>query len=187
MRRGLLGAAGPGRNCAPSAPRAGASVRPLNFTVRRHFEDYYMPFTKLLGPTLALLLALPCNAATAPLQTKQDAHALAESVMKLVAADKIDDAFGLLKPYWPMASSELDMLVMKTVTLRNTVGDRFGPTLGYAFVREDAVGDFLVRYTYVEKRSKHPLRWTFTFYRGASQWTVDAASWDDKVSELFSP
>ena len=43
------------RNCAPSAPRAGASVRPLNFTVRSHFreirrcEELGMPFDWLRG------------------------------------------------------------------------------------------------------------------------------------------
>jgi len=106
--------------------------------------------------------------------------------MKLVAADKIDDAFGMLKACWPLAANELDTLVLKTVAMRNTVGDRYGPTTGYAFVREDAVGDFLVRYTYVEKRKKHPLRWTFILYHGTNEWTVDGASWGDHVSELFS-
>ena len=29
------------RNCAPSAPMAGASARPLNFTVRSHFREIW--------------------------------------------------------------------------------------------------------------------------------------------------
>jgi hypothetical protein len=29
----------PRRDCAPSMPRAGASGRPLNFTVRQHAEE----------------------------------------------------------------------------------------------------------------------------------------------------
>jgi len=144
-----------------------------------------MPLTKVLGLAFAFLLALPCMAAPPALQTKQDARALTESVMKLVAVDKIDDAFQVLKPYWHLGPGELETSVMKTVSLRNTIADRFGPTTGYAFVREDALGDFLLRYIYVEKRKNHPLRWTFIFYRGESDWAVDAASWDDNVTQLF--
>src|ERR1700730_11053239 len=160
----------------------GPSTSPLDVTYR----NPRMPLTKLLTWGFALFVALPCIADPSPLQSKPDVRALAESVMKLVAANKIDDAFGKLKPYWPLPPNEVDTLILKTISMRNTVGDRFGPTTGYAFVREDAVGDFLVRYTYVEKRQKHPLRWTFIFYRAANNWTVDGASWDDNVSLLFS-
>jgi hypothetical protein len=145
-----------------------------------------MTLTKLLTWGFALFVAVPCFGDPSSLQSKPELRALTESVMKLVAENKIDDAFGKLKPYWPLPPNEVDTLILKTISMRNTVGDRFGSTTGYVFVREDVVGDFLVRYTYVEKRQKHPLRWTFIFYRAANGWTVDAAAWDDNVSLLFS-
>jgi|HubBroStandDraft_5_1064220.scaffolds.fasta_scaffold09421_5 hypothetical protein len=145
-----------------------------------------MQLGRLLVCAFALFVALPCSADAPALQSKPDVRALTEAVMKLVAENKIDDAFAKLKPYWPLPANEIDTLILKTISMRNTVGDRFGSTTGYAFVREDAVGDFLVRYTYVEKREKHPLRWTFIFYRAATTWTIDAASWDDNVVLLFA-
>lgn len=134
-----------------------------------------------------VLVAFPCLAEPPPLVSKTDTRALTESVMQLVAADRISDAMDRLKAYWRLPANEIDTLVMKTISLRNTVGDRYGKILGYAFVREEDVGDFLVRYTYVERRENHPLRWTFIFYRSKDKWWMDSAAWDDKVSELFAP
>lgn len=145
----------------------------------------YLP--RSLAFAAVVLVALPCLAETPPLNSKTDTHALTEAVMQLVAADKISDAMDKLKAYWRLPPSEIDTLVLKTISLRNTIGDRYGRTLGYAFVRENDVGDYLVRYTYVERRENHPLRWTFIFYRAADKWWVDSMSWDDKVSELFAP
>ena len=140
---------------------------------------------------VAVLMTIPClanppAAKVQALKTTDDARNLTESVMKLVVADKIDDAFALLKPYWQLPASELDTVVMKTIAMRNTVADRFGRPTAYALVREEPVGDFLVRYIYVEKRERHPLYWMFVLYRPADQWTVDGASWNDNVLAFFS-
>jgi len=56
-----------------------------------------------------------------------------------------------------------------------------------AFVRESDLGDCLLRYTYVERRENHPLRWTFILYRATDKWWVESASWEDKVAEPFVP
>jgi len=142
---------------------------------------------KLLAFAAAVLFARPCLAEAPPLNSKTDARALTETVMQLVVADKISDAMDKLKAYWRLPPNEIDTLVLKTISLRNTIADRYGRTLSYAFVREEDVGDYLVRYTYVERRENHPLRWTFIFYRATDRWWMDSASWDDKVSELFAP
>jgi len=145
----------------------------------------YLP--RSLALAAVTLIALPCLAEPPSLNSKTDARALSDVVMQLVVADKISDAMEKLKPHWRLPPNEIDTLVMKTVSLRNTIGDRYGRTLSYAFVREQDVGDYLVRYTYVERRENHPLRWTFIFYRASDKWWMDSAAWDDKVSELFAP
>ena len=146
-----------------------------------------MPLRKSLAFAVIVLASLPSLAEPPPLSSTADTRALTEAVMQLVAADKISDAMEKLKPYWRLPPNEIDTLVMKTISMRNTIADRYGRTLGYAFVRESDVGDYLVRYTYVERRENHPLRWTFVFYRASDKWWMDGASWDDKVAELFTP
>ena len=145
---------------------------------------------------LVLLPALPCVADTPPakapapraqvLKTTDDTRSLTDAVMKLVVADKIDDAFGQLKLYWQLPANELDTVALKTIAMRNTVAERFGRPQSYELVREETAGDFLVRYTYAERREHHPLRWTFVFYRTGEQWTMDAATWVDNVMGFFT-
>jgi len=146
-----------------------------------------LSLAKSLAFAAFVLTALPCLAEPPPLSSKADTRALTEAVMQLVVDDKISDAMEKLKPYWRLPPNEIDTLVLKTISMRNTIADRYGRTFGYALVRENDVGDYLVRYTYVERRENHPLRWTFIFYRASDRWWMDAAAWDDKVSELFAP
>ena len=62
---------------------------------------------------------------------------------------------------------------------------QLGAPAGFVFVREDRVGDFLIQYTYAEKRAHHVLHWVCYFYRPDSGWFVDSVSWDDDVQALF--
>ena len=119
------------------------------------------------------------------LKTPADTRQLAEFAMQLIAGDKVDAAFERLKPYWPLPANEVDSVVLKTIAARNTVSDRFGKTTGYALVREEKIADFLIRYTYAEKREKHILRWIFYFYRPADVWIVNSVTWDDNIQGLF--
>jgi len=108
--------------------------------------------------------------------------------MELVAADKITAAFEKLKPHMLMSPAEIDSLVLKTIQVRSRVADRYGPTTGgYAFVREDKVSDFLIRYTYAERRANQVLRWVFYFYRprNANAWVVHSLYTDDNMEKLF--
>jgi hypothetical protein len=144
-----------------------------------------MQFKKAIVFAWLCLAALPYAEAKTPVQTRPEARALAESVMKLVVADKISEAFGLLEPHWRLPENEIATVVQKTVAMRNTVADRFGPSVGYSFIKEESVGDLLVRYTFVEKRANTPLRWAFVFYQIDGKWWVNSANWDDNVSALF--
>ena len=134
----------------------------------------------------ALLIVFGCSAGAAPLATPADTRALGDAFMKLVAAGKIDDAFELMRPYWPIPQNEVNAVRVKTGQQRAMVATRFGDILGSAFVREEKVSDFIVRYTYVEKRDVHVIRWLITFYRPVDTWKVNAVTWDDDISALFN-
>jgi hypothetical protein len=134
----------------------------------------------------ALLLVFGCSAGAAPLTTPADTRALADAFMKLVAAGKVDDAFELVRPQWPIPQNEINTVKDKTGQQRKMVETRFGDILGSAFIREEKVSDFIVRYTYVEKRDVHLIRWLITFYRPLDTWKVNAIKWDDDISALFN-
>jgi len=137
----------------------------------------------LAGVAGTVLLAGFAQAAS--LANITDARALADSTMALVVAEKIDDAFALLKPHWPLPGNEIDTLVLKTIQQRNVMEPRFGKSLGYVFVREDRIADVAVRYTYLEKRERTALRWRFDFYKPDNEWVLNTIKWDDNFIELF--
>jgi len=56
-------------------------------------------------------------------------------------------------------------------TARRQIPNALGPGRGYAPISECRRSDFLVRYTYVEKRAKNVLRWQFIFYHPARRGT----------------
>ena len=136
---------------------------------------------------LSLLVAGLCWADGPTLSNAADIRKLADSAMNLIAQDKVDEAFAKLAPYWPMPENELTTLVLKTVQQRNLVEPRFGKTLGIEFLGEEHAGDFGVRFTYVERRERHVLRWRFVFYKPKDCWIVNSVFWDDQIGELFRP
>ncbi len=139
-----------------------------------------------LGALLLLSVgALVASSGDGALKSPQDARALAESVMGLLVADKISAAFERLKPHWPIPGPEIDSVALNLITERRTAANRFGPTVGWVLVREDKVSDFLIRYTYVEKREHQALRWIFYFYKAHDSWTVSGVNWDDNIESLF--
>jgi hypothetical protein len=121
----------------------------------------------------------------APLSTEEEARALAEAAMQEVIAGEYQAAFEQLRPYWPFPEAELDELVTTTVDQRSRFEPRFGASLGYELALREAVGDVLLRLTYIEKTERHVLRWVFRFYRPADTWILSSVSWDDDIEPLF--
>jgi hypothetical protein len=107
-------------------------------------------------------------------------------MMNLVAAGDDCGALELLRPALPIPKGEFNSVRDKSIEQRRAVAERFGKTLGYKFVREERVSDFLIRLTYVEKRANHFLRWQFTFYRPQSEWRLNSFIWDDNAEGLFN-
>ena len=134
---------------------------------------------------VAILVMFGCGAGASDLSSAAEAKALADSAMQLIVSDKINEAFDLLRAQWPIPSNEIDTIVLKTIQQRNLVEPRFGKTVGYAFVKEEKVSDFFVRYTFAEKHELHAIRWQFTFYKPRAVWKVNAVYWDDNIADLF--
>jgi hypothetical protein len=138
---------------------------------------------------VALMLS-PVHAATQKTDVEQSSLAkgreLTVAVMNLVVAGDDRGAAELLRPNLPIPKSEFNAVRDKTIEQRRAVAERFGKILGYKFVREERVSDFLIRLTYVEKRANHFVRWQFTFYRPQSEWRLNSFVWDDNVEGLFS-
>ena len=119
------------------------------------------------------------------LRSVDDLRDITHRAMANVMTGEFDKVFATMAPHWPFSASELDMLSLQTLTQRNTVGERFGATMGIDLASEQLVGDSIMRITYVEKLEFHVIRWVFTFYKPGDAWLVNAIVWDDDIDALF--
>lgn len=134
---------------------------------------------------LATAALLVTSVQAADLSDLDDAKILSNAAMELIVEGKVEDAFALLAPNWPLPQNELAALTMSTIQQRNLVESRFGKSLGYQLVREENLSDFAVRYTFAELRQVHVVRWQFIFYRPEALWKVNSVVWDDNIGLLF--
>jgi hypothetical protein len=141
-----------------------------------------------LASALALFAAGAASADTQLFASKEEARAAFDGFMKTIVADQPEAAFAALEPYFPLEAAEIAGVKLQAVQQRNLMKPRFGRSLEWTFVREEALGDFLVRYTYVEKFERHAVRWMLTIYRpGGAGWLVNSVFFDDDIQAALRP
>ena len=105
--------------------------------------------------------------------------------MQNMVEGEIEQAFSLIEPHFPISRQQFENLMENTKTqLQGSQGD-FGNTLGYKFVREERVKDFLVRFTFVLKHEFIFTKWRFIYYKPSEKWLLNSLNWDDQAEGLF--
>jgi len=117
----------------------------------------------------------------------REARAMTDEVMARVGANDLDAAVQLLKSYTiaPEAEAEVVAGIGQLKLQQSMIGQRFGSSLGTEFVREEKVGDSLLRITHLHRFAKHAMRWSFLFYRSDKGWLLDTFAFDDNIVALF--
>ena len=110
---------------------------------------------------------------------------LAGSFIRDVVEGEIEKAFNDVKPYFPITQTEFEDLLSSTRSQLKGTEPNFGKMLGYKFIREERVKDFLVRFTFIIKHELTVTRWRFLFYRPENKWLLNSLHWDDRVDNLF--
>jgi hypothetical protein len=101
----------------------------------------------------------------------------------LLKMDKISEAYESLGKSSVIASKAENLRQLEART-RDAI-DNFGPIAGFERVDSLAVGESLLRETYLSLNADLPLRWRFYFYRVDGQWRVVDLRVDDGIVELF--
>ena len=117
--------------------------------------------------------------------TTQDAQWLCEVFMMKLIEDEVSGAFGLLKPYSSVPEAEFMNFQAQTMKLIESIKPDFGKMLGYTLIREEVVGNTMLKFTYLQKFEKHAFRWMFYFYKPEDEWLFNEFSVDNKLRELF--
>lgn len=115
----------------------------------------------------------------------QQTFKIANEVVSAVGQNNIEQAFDILKKYWPLSSAEVDNLKAHTIKQREVVQSRYGKPISIEYIKSSKVGDSMIQHTFIEKFEHHALKWQLSFYKPADKWIINSVYWDDKLSELY--
>lgn len=137
--------------------------------------------------TAMLLTVASGSHAFETVASPQDARAMTDQVMAKVAANELDDVAQTLKSYTnaPDAEAEVAASIGQLKLQRSLIAQRFGSSLGAEFVRQEKIGDSLLRITHLHRFERHAMRWSFHFYRTNKGWVLSTFSYDDNPAALF--
>jgi hypothetical protein len=123
------------------------------------------------------LLALPTafGAATG-LPTEDAARALANQSTLLLAQEKFDPGFAVLKPHWPLPPAEFQLVVRQTTKDWPRIRQRLGKTRDIRYLGKQRLSPTFVRYSYQHRFDKGAAEWQFTFQKYRNAWLVDGVA-----------
>jgi hypothetical protein len=133
------------------------------------------------------MLFFTVNAFTQSSTLKSDieAKSLSKKIADLFTRDSFPEIFKLIEPYWPVPKNEIDNFQSKTISTMNTIRPRYGEPLENLKIKEEKIGAFALRETYLVRYTYHALRIIITYYKNSSGWIINAFTWDDSYVEEF--
>lgn len=135
----------------------------------------------------AILCALSFAVSAEVLKTPAEARVLTDKVMAKVGAGDATGGLQLTKPYLIIPESEFGVVLEQIKLQEPLLARRFGSSVGWEYLRTDVVGENLMRIMYVHRFERHPMRWTFYFYKGKQGWILNTFKSDDDIRQFFAP
>ncbi|WP_157447055.1 hypothetical protein [Cytophaga aurantiaca] len=139
----------------------------------------------LLIITLLCFISFNLFAQNKVLKDVAETQEMSKKIVQLFKEDKISKLFSEMKPYWPMPQNEMDVTEQKTISQLNLIKDRFGKAFGYTKVKNEVIGDFAIRETYIVQYENSAIRVILTYYKNESGWIINAFKWDDSFPLEF--
>jgi hypothetical protein len=135
---------------------------------------------------MMVLLLLACSAAMADVvKDPAEAKQLTERIMSKVGGGDLEAGLRLAKPFLIIPTAEFEVMLDKLTMQQPMMAQRFGKNIGHEFIREEKVGQSLLRVVYIHRFEKHAMRWSFYFYRGSAGWNLNTFHSDDDIRQLF--
>lgn len=119
------------------------------------------------------------------LKESADAKWICEMFMLKLVNSGVQEAFDELRPYFALEKEEIDMIQIQTYQQMEAIRPRYGEVVGYTLLKEEILGDTVLKYTYLQKFERHAIRWLFFFYKPGNTWIFNEFYVDDKLRELF--
>lgn len=142
----------------------------------------------IIRPIILPMLLLPLLAYSQSkyLQTPEEARKAAEGIVASIAAENYNGAWKELKPLSVVPATEIDLAMAQLNSQQTAIVQRFGSPIGYEFLREEKLGTSVVRYTFIVRHEKAPMRWLLTFYRAKKGWVSTDFKFDGNIADSFT-
>lgn len=149
--------------------------------------------TAIFGEKIAALVARrapPANqervlGAAQALPSADAAVALSDRIMQFIVAGKPAEGFDLALPHALVTKAQMDDFSKQVKTHQDTWGTRFGKSTGYELLRNDTMGDSLVRTIFLHRFDEHAIVWYFVWYRGTQGWVLSRFVFVEDSTKLF--
>lgn len=113
------------------------------------------------------------------------AVALSDRIMQFIVAGKAAEGFDLALPHALVTKAQMDDFNKQVKTHQDTWGARFGKSTGYELLRNDTMGDSLVRAVFLHRFDEHAIVWYFVWYRGTQGWVLTRFVFVEDSTKLF--
>ena len=87
-----------------------------------------------------------------------------------------------MKSYTVVPAAEYDAMIGQAELRQPMMLARFGKSIGYELIRNDAVGKSLVHVVYLQRFERHATVWRFIFYRTNAGWTLNSFKYVDDIT-----
>ncbi|WP_313704702.1 hypothetical protein [Massilia sp.] len=144
-----------------------------------------MQLTHRIKLLFALLYLLCASAVAETLKDTAAARALTNQVMAKVGNGDLAGGVEVVRSFLIVPRAEFDVMIEQIKLQQPAMAQRFGRSIGHEFIREDKVGENLLRIVHIQRFEKHAMRWTFYFYRGNDGWVLNTFKSDDDIQLLF--
>lgn len=110
---------------------------------------------------------------------------LCENVIKEFEKENISGAFDITKPHSNISSNQTDQLVVTIIQQWSAAKNVYGKMLGHTLIKKETVKNVFIKYLYVVRCEKIPVRFEFIFYNSLNDWKIINMKWDDDIKSFF--
>ncbi|MDH5835255.1 DUF2059 domain-containing protein [Luteimonas kalidii] len=152
------------------------------------YEIYAAALNELLAgrqePKHARTATHATPVAARPIPSADEAVALSDRVMQSVGGD-VRGALDLLVAHSVIDPDQLDPLIDKLEESMPMADGRYGKVLDYELLRNDTIGDSVMRLMFLQRRERYAMNWQFVWYRGDGGWLLSGFRFADDLGHLF--
>jgi hypothetical protein len=137
------------------------------------------------SPVLAAEAVAPAVETVVPLSTEAEVLMLCEAFLQRVTAGSFEEAFALIRPYFPVSEARITTIESETRQQLGMAQLQFGQVVGHNFMNGETVQDSILRFRFLQRFERDAIFWEFVFYRPRGTWQINALGFDDEIRDLF--